>query len=93
MGVPTVTLAGNSLVSRQGETLMRCVGLEDWIARNEQEYVEIAVARANELEALAGLRGGLRARARTSPLFDATRFARNLETAFEAMARAKAQGI
>ncbi len=87
MGVPTVTLTGNSLLARQGESLMRCVGLGDWVAANEQEYVEIAVARADDLDSLRELRAGLRSRALASPLFDAARFARNLEDAFSGMAQ------
>jgi len=90
MGVPTVTLTGNSLLARQGECLMRCVGLGDWVAINEQEYVEIALARVSELDKLGELRAGLRSRSLASPLFDAARFARNLQDAFEGMARAKA---
>jgi protein O-GlcNAc transferase len=90
MGVPTVTLAGNSLLARQGESMMRCVGLGDWVATNEREYVEIAFARAHDLESLGRLRTTLRSRAFASPLFDAARFALNLEEAFAAMARASA---
>jgi protein O-GlcNAc transferase len=89
MGVPTVTLTGNSLLARQGESMMRCVGLGEWVAPNEQEFVEVAVARVTDLERLAALRAGLRARALASPLFDAGRFARNLQDAFEGMARTK----
>lgn len=89
MGVPTVTLTGNSLLARQGESLMRCVGLGDWVAADEQEYVDIALARVNELDKLSELRASLRSRALASPLFDAARFARNLEDAFAGMVRAK----
>jgi protein O-GlcNAc transferase len=92
MGVPTVTLTGNSLVTRQGASMLRCVGLGDWVATSEQEYVEIALARVNDLESLGDLRSGLRSRALASPLFDAARFARNLEDAFAAMARTKGIG-
>jgi protein O-GlcNAc transferase len=91
MGVPTLTLTGNSLLARQGESMMRSVGLGDWVAGSEQEYVEIALARAHDLDALAELRASLRARALASPLFDAVRFARNLENAFAAMVHAKGQ--
>jgi protein O-GlcNAc transferase len=89
MGVPTVTLAGHSLLARQGESMLRCAGLADWVARSEQEFVEIALKHANDLDALAELRAGLRSRALASPLFDAARFARNLENAFAAMAHVK----
>jgi protein O-GlcNAc transferase len=90
MGVPTVTLAGHSLLARQGECMLRCAGLDDWVARSEQEFVEIALEHANDLEALAELRARLRSRALASPLFDSARFARNLENAFAAMARIEA---
>ena len=86
MGVPTVTFAGNTLVSRQGESMLRCAGLEDWVARTEQEYVQIAVDRASDLQRLAHLRAGLRATVSASPLFDGARFAKNLVSAFEGMA-------
>jgi protein O-GlcNAc transferase len=88
MGVPTVTVGGSSLLARQGESMLRCVGLDDWVARSAQEFVEVALAHANDPEALAELRAGLRSRALASPLFDAAKFARNLENAFIAMARA-----
>jgi predicted O-linked N-acetylglucosamine transferase (SPINDLY family) len=78
---------GNSLLARQGESLLRCAGLADWVSANEQEYVELALARVNDLERLGELRAGLRSRALASPLFNAARFARNLEVAFAGMAR------
>jgi len=89
MGVPTVTLTGNSLLARQGESMMRCVGLEDWVAQDEQDYVTVAVARVSDLGTLGDLRKGLRSRALASPLFDATKFAGNLEAAFAEMALAR----
>jgi protein O-GlcNAc transferase len=93
MGVPTVTLAGNSLLSRQGASMMHCVGLGDWVAGSEDEFVEIALANARDLEALATLRAELRARALASPLFDAAKFARILEDAFAEMVRGKGRAI
>ena len=85
MGVPTVTLAGNTLLSRQGASLLHCVDLDDWIASDAADYVSRAVRHADDLEVLARLRAGLRDRARTSPLFDAQRFARDLELALHSM--------
>jgi predicted O-linked N-acetylglucosamine transferase (SPINDLY family) len=89
MGVPTVTLSGNTLISRQGESMLRCVGLNDWVASNPEDYVRIALEKVADLTALGALRSELRSKALASPLFDGERFARNLETAFEGMALAK----
>lgn len=85
MGVPTLTLAGNTLLSRQGASLLACAGLADWVAANEADYVDKAAALTGDIDRLAALRAGLRDRALASPLFDAPRFAANLEEAFLAM--------
>ena len=84
MGVPTVTLAGDTLLGRQGASLLTCVGLEDWIAQDKEEYVALAV-NATDVDRLAQLRASLRQRALASPLFDAPRFARSLEDALQGM--------
>ena len=88
MGVPTVTLAGASLVARQGVSMLHCVGLQDFVADSEAEYVEFAVQHARQLDRLTLVRATLRSRAHESPLFNAERFSRNLECALiEMMAR------
>ena len=79
MGVPTVTLAGASLVARQGVSMLHCVGLQDFIANSEAEYVALAVQHARQLDRLAQVRAELRSKAQVSPLFNAALFARNLE--------------
>ncbi|MCZ2174124.1 MAG: tetratricopeptide repeat protein [Burkholderiales bacterium] len=87
MGVPTLTLAGATMLGRQGAAMMRCVDLGDWVAADVDDYVAKAVSFAKRPSELAELRAGLRDRAARSPLFDAPRFARNLEEALLAMWR------
>ena len=82
MGVPVVTLAGCSHVSRTGVSLLNAVGLTNWIAGSEQEYVEIAVRMAGDLAKLGSLRSELRARMRRSPLTRSAAYARDLERAY-----------
>lgn len=79
MGVPTITLAGDRLISRQGASLMAAAGLPDWIATSEAEYMAKAIAFSNDLSRLEALRHVLRKQVLQSPLFDAGRFARNFE--------------
>ena len=88
MGVPTLTLSGDTLLARQGASMLHCVGLDDWVAESAQDYVQKAVEKAMDLDRLANLRAGLRAKALASPLFDSARFARNLEDAFDGMVKA-----
>ena len=85
MGVPVITLAGVSHVGRVGVSQMSNLGLQELIARDTDNYVDIAVALANDVPRLAALRGGLRERVRTSPLMDAPRFTKNLEAAYHKM--------
>ena len=79
MGVPTLTLCGDRLVGRQGVSLLRCVGLEDWIAIDAQDFVAKAIKHASNLSDLAALRTSLRQKMATSALVDSARFARHLE--------------
>jgi predicted O-linked N-acetylglucosamine transferase (SPINDLY family) len=92
MGVPTLTLAGKSLLARQGASLLTAAGLEQWIANSKEEYVAKAIALASDHAGLAALRSVLREQVLASPLFDAPRFARNFEDALWGMwARYQAQ--
>ena len=85
MGVPTVTLAGDRLLARQGASLLQAAGLPGWVAQDRSDYVARAIALARDVEGLARLRSGLREHVRRSPLFDAAAFARDLEAALWGM--------
>lgn len=87
MGVPTLTLRGNTMLARQGAGLMRCAGLPSWVANSEEEYVDLAIAKANDLSALANLRASLRDQVAQTSLFNGERFSAQLGAAFEAMWR------
>ncbi len=89
MGVPTITLAGPTLLSRQGASLLTSAGLADWVAETEDDYVARVVAHCSDLQALATLRSRLREQALASPLFDGKRFAADLEEVFHGMWREK----
>ena len=81
MGVPLITLAGDSLISRQGVGVLTNAGLPEWIADDEESYLAKAIIFASDLDKLAKLRASLRSQVLASPLFDAPRFARNFENA------------
>jgi protein O-GlcNAc transferase len=85
MGVPTLTRDGDSMIARQGVAMMSAVGLPDWVAEDDDDYVRRAVAFARDRDALRALRGGLRARAAASPLFDVRRFALRFADAIDGM--------
>lgn len=85
MGVPTLTLAGETLLARQGASMLTAAGLSNWVAENVGEYVNKAIKLSADLPYLVTLRSGLREQVQNSPLFDAKQFARDLELAFLGM--------
>ena len=85
MGVPVITLPGAVPASRASLSLLSSIGLGELAASSDQDYVRIAAELAADLTRLAALRAGLRSRMQASPLMDAPRFARNVETAYRAM--------
>ena len=80
MGVPVLTLAGDSYVSRQGLAVLSQLGLQEWIAESPEAYVHKAVTAATRPEALIGLNRELRGRLQRSALMDQDGFAREFET-------------
>ncbi len=87
MGVPVVMLEGETYASRFGGSVLANVGLESLIAGDTDHYVDIAVALAQDLDALESLRSELRPRMAASVLLDFARFARNVEAAYQQMWR------
>lgn len=82
MGVPVVTLAGTTHVSRVGVSLLHAVGLDDLIAATAQEYIAKTVALAGDPHRLTFLRENLRAQMARSPLMDAQGVTQEVEEAF-----------
>jgi protein O-GlcNAc transferase len=88
MGVPVVSLAGRTAVSRAGSTLLSNVGLERLVARNAEQYVELAAELIRDVGGLAASRRELRDRIEASPVMDARQFVGDLEAALRTVWRA-----
>ncbi len=78
-GLPVISLRGRHCVSRSGLSILNAMGLGELVASTPEQYVEIALGLANDIERLEQLRAGLRARFEQSPLRDEKRFAANFE--------------
>ncbi len=85
MGVPVITLAGRTSVGRAGLSQLSNLNLSDLAARTPQEFVAIATKLAHDLPRLTELRTTLRQRMLASPVMDARRFARDVESAYSRM--------
>jgi predicted O-linked N-acetylglucosamine transferase (SPINDLY family) len=79
MGVPTLTLAGNSMAQRLGATRMTAAGLDAFVAESAGEYLDLAVAWSNKPLELARIRGELRPRMEEAARVQPAQLARALE--------------
>jgi predicted O-linked N-acetylglucosamine transferase (SPINDLY family) len=86
MGVPVVTLRGQTAVGRGGVSILSNLGLPELIADDVTMYAEVATRLASDVATLDALRQSLRPRLRTSCLTDGPRFVRNLERIFQRIA-------
>ncbi len=85
MGVPVITLAGETHISRVGKSLLSHLNLADLIAESSENYINFAVSLAGDIERLKTLRAGLRNRLTASPLMDSARFTQSLEAVYRKM--------
>jgi predicted O-linked N-acetylglucosamine transferase (SPINDLY family)/predicted SAM-dependent methyltransferase len=92
MGVPVISLAGKTHVSRVGLSILSRAGLGDLLASSPEDYFAKAVALAQDARRREALRRGLREQLRASPLLDEKAFTRGLEGAFLEMWAAYAKG-
>jgi predicted O-linked N-acetylglucosamine transferase (SPINDLY family) len=58
------------------------LGLTDFIADSPESYIELAVAKAADLESLSDLRASLRTRMATSDFGDGPHYCRTVEAAY-----------
>lgn len=85
MGVPVLTLHGDRYCAHMTEAVLRQAELHEWIAKDKEDYVRIAVEYATKPQALATLRIELRERLSSSPLLDAPGFAKKFSAALLGM--------
>jgi predicted O-linked N-acetylglucosamine transferase (SPINDLY family) len=85
MGVPVLTQMGRTLVGRAGLSQLINLQLPDFAAEDEDHFIELGQRWAEDLTALAEIRRTLRERMASSPLMDAGKFARRMESAFRYM--------
>jgi predicted O-linked N-acetylglucosamine transferase (SPINDLY family) len=86
MGVPVLTLKGETVMGRLGASIVARAGLKDFVCASVDDYVAKAVALVGDIPALAEIRQGLGARA---GLFDAETHVKELDAALLAAWQAR----
>lgn len=91
MGVPVITLAGDSFGRRISVPFLRAVGLDALVCDDEASYVDAACALAADVEQLDALRQSLRARVEHGQIADARAFAEWFEATLYDLVRERKQ--
>ena len=82
MGKPVLTMKGNNFNSRCGESINLNVNLDEFIAENENDYINKAVNFSKSPNSLENLNKDLRKKVLSSPLFDTETFSKDLQSIF-----------
>lgn len=86
-GVPVLTCAGDTFLSRMAASIVGAAGLSELVTPDLETYRARALELAYDPAALARYRAQLIAHREASPLFDSARFTRDLEAAYAEMSR------
>ena len=77
MGVPVLTMKGYNFNSRCGESININLQMENFIAKNKEDYFEKAISIQNKPDILNKIKYNLRSKALSSPLFDTESFTKD----------------
>lgn len=77
MGVPVLTMKGHNLNSRCGESININLKMENFIAKNKDDYFDKAISFQNNPEIKKNFGNNLRNKALSSPLFDTENFTKD----------------
>jgi predicted O-linked N-acetylglucosamine transferase (SPINDLY family) len=87
MGVPVITLVGETHAERMSASLITALGRPEWIADTEEAFIAKAAALAADQDLRVSLRAGQRQRMAESTLCDSAGLARAMEDAYRDMWR------
>ncbi|MDM0029871.1 tetratricopeptide repeat protein [Variovorax saccharolyticus] len=85
MGVPVLALEGRGFCQRMGASILKAIGRPEWLAADEDDYVEMARRVASDRAALLAAKQGLRERMIASPALDIDQYTADLEQLMRGM--------
>ena len=93
MGLPILTLKGNSYPSRMAASIVNAVNMPELITTSFEEYESLAIELAANPEKLKVIKDKLLSNLSTAPLYDTPLFTKNLEFAYNEMYDRYQQGL
>jgi predicted O-linked N-acetylglucosamine transferase (SPINDLY family) len=92
-GLPVLTCAGETFVSRVAASLLFAVGLPELIVSSQEEYEKLAVTLAGEPDRLLRIKRALQVNRLTCPLFDTAAYVNDLEAGYTTIYLRYRQGL
>ena len=85
MGVPIVTLAGESFASRVAASILSTIGMQELIVNNPEDYKSLAIRLGADTDYLKTVKHELKMNLSESSLFDSVTFTKDLENIYESL--------
>jgi predicted O-linked N-acetylglucosamine transferase (SPINDLY family) len=92
-GLPLLTCMGEKFAGRMAASLLRAIGMPELVTTSAAAYEDLAVEIALTEGRAQELKERLALNLHSAPLFDATRFTRHLEAAYNLMHERSLQGL
>jgi len=92
MGLPVLTLKGNSYPSRMAASILNAANLPELITTTQEEYESLAIELATVPEKLKIIKNKLESNLSITPLYNTPMFTKHLESAFRKMYERYQQG-
>ena len=93
MGLPMLTMLGQSYQARMGASILTSINLPELITHTPEEYESLAIELATNPKKLKAIKDKLASNLSTAPLFDTQRFTKNIESAYTQMYERNQQGL
>jgi len=93
MGLPMLTMIGQSYQARMGASILTSINLPELITNSPEEYEALAIELATNPDKLKTIKDKLNSNLSTAPLFDTKRFTKNIESAYTQMYERSQKGL
>ena len=82
VGLPIITLAGKSLVSRVAGSLLTSINVPELITYNHKDYKNLAIKLCDDRKLYSDIKSKIKSNKKTAPLFNTERFTKDLENIY-----------
>ena len=93
MGLPLITMIGESFNSREAASILNSINLPELITNSMEEYEALAIELATNPDQLTKIKDKLHNNLAVAPLFDTPLFTKNLESAYTQMYERHQKGL